>query len=144
MYPQIRNSICDQQHCSTKKRSPVTQLLPYLDDLYNQKILMLLVFCFDFRNAFNPVPYHILLKKLAKFGLDEDLSRFFNSYPYSRSQRVSINGFLSQTPDINSGVPQASVLGPLLFIIFINDLPHKVENSPAIYLQPTVIADDKA
>ena len=75
----------------------------------------------------------IFLKFLALmkiyFSFDEDFLILFKSYLYSRSQCVSINGSLSQMVDINSGVLQGSVLGPLFFIIFTNDLPDKFVNS---------------
>ena len=131
IYPQVRVSICDEQHGFTKKRSPITQLLPYLDDLYNQKDINASSYAiyFDFRKAFDLVPHHILLEKLANVSFDEDFLTLFKSYLYSRSQRVSINGSLSQMVDINSGVPQGSVIGPLFFIIFMNDLPDKIVNS---------------
>ena len=139
IYPQVLFSICDEQHGFTRKRSPITQLLPYLDDLYNQKDINASSYdiYFDFPKAFNLVPHHILLKKRANFSFDEDFLILFKSYLYSRSQRVSINGCLSQMVDINSGVPQGSVLGPLFSIIFRNDLPDKIVNS-SCYLQMIV------
>ena len=127
----MRFSICDEQHGFTKKHSPITQLLPYLDDWYNQKDINASSYAiyFDFRKAFDLVPHHVLMKKLANFSFGEDFLILFKSYLYSRSQRVSINGSLSQMVDINSGVPQGSVLGPLFFNIFMNDLPDKIVNS---------------
>ena len=77
----MRFSICDEQHGFTKKRSPITQLLPYLDDLYNQKDINAPSYAiyFDFRKAFDLVPHHILLEKLANFSFDEDFLTLFKS-----------------------------------------------------------------
>ena len=69
------------------------------------------------------------MKKLANLSFDEVFLNLFKSYLYSRSQRVSTNGSLSRMVDIKSAVPQGSVLGPLFFIIFMNDLPDKIVNS---------------
>ena len=68
IYPQVRFSICDEQHGFTKKRSPLTQLLPYLNGLYNQKDINAFSYAiyFDFRKAFDLVPQH---EKTGKFKL---------------------------------------------------------------------------
>ena len=86
IYPQVRTSICDEQPGFTKKRSPITQLLPYLDDLYNQKDINASIYniYFDFRKAFRLVPHLIFLIKLANFGFIEDFLILFKSYSHTQ------------------------------------------------------------
>ena len=84
---------------------------------------------FDFSKAFDLVCHHKLLQKLASFNFDSDFLVLFKSYLNQRSQKVYVNGCLSDSAKITSGVPQGSVLGPLLFLIFINDLPKTVQTS---------------
>ena len=131
IYPQIRPLICDQQHGFLKNRSTVTQLLPYLDQLYHQLDVNGPSFSvyFDFSKAFDLVCHHKLLQKLASFNFDSDFLVLFKSYLNQRSQKVYVNGCLSDSAKITSGVPQGSVLGPLLFLIFITDLPKTVQLS---------------
>lgn len=85
----------------------------------------------DLRKAFNCVSHRILLEKLHMYCQSDDAVRFFTSYLSSRTQRTLINGSLSSSGELKCGVPQGSILGPLLFCIFINDLPlflrHKAE-----------------
>ena len=98
IYCHVRKKVCTEQHSFMRQRSTVTQLLPFLDELYNHKdsnIPRYAVF-FDFRKAFDLVPHHFLLHKLADFGFDSDFGEHFKSYLSSMFQQVSVNGVLSQ------------------------------------------------
>ena len=76
----------------------------------------------DFRKAFDLVDHQILLKKLQSYKCSNSCLSWFKSYLFQRTQRVAINNELSETSKLSCGVPQGSILGPLLFLLFINDL----------------------
>ena len=75
----------------------------------------------DLRKAFDTVDHLILLAKLNHYGIHGVSNDWFKSYLSNRSQYVSINGYDSGLTAINCGVPQGSALGPLLFLLYINE-----------------------
>jgi len=87
----------------------------------------------DFQKAFDTVNHSILLKKLAHYGIRGEIGKWFASYLSNRKQYVSILGFDSSHQLINHGVPQGSVLGPLLFLIYINDLHRSIKHSSTFH-----------
>jgi ribonuclease P/MRP protein subunit RPP40 len=105
-------------------RSSVCQLLLLVDRLSAAQDIGVPsdVVYFDFAKAFESVVHSKLLHKLRLLGIGPGLLRWIESFICGRSQRVSVDGRLSDPSEILSGVPQGSVLGPLLFIIFLNDL----------------------
>ena len=131
IYFHVRRKLCTEHHGFMRQQSTVTQLLPFLDELYNRKDSNIPSYSvyFDFRVAFDLVPHHLLLHQLADFGFDSDFLNFSKHIFSSRFQKVSVNGVLSQLSKVNGGVPQGSVVGPLFFIILINDLLDNITKS---------------
>ena len=93
--------------------------------------------CLDLSKAFDSLPVEGLLSALTSAGLDHTAIQWFQSYLSSRKQRVKIGNSLSNTETVSFGVPQGSILGPLLFVIFINELPAQCQNS-----EVSLFADD--
>ena len=121
------------------KNSTVHQLLEIYNDILNsfEKIeINCFVFC-DFSKAFDKVWHKGLLHKLNAYGVNGNLHKWFGSYLQNRKQRVVVNDSSSSLQTVLGGVPQGSVLGPLLFIIYINDIAESLTSLTRLFADDT-------
>ena len=93
----------------------------------------------DFSKAFNTVPHQHLLKKLKYYGINGKLHNWLSSWLTQRSQRVVIDGYESEYARVISGVPQGTVLGPVMFLLYINDINDNISTSLRLFADDCII-----
>ena len=123
--------LSDSQHGFKKRRSCETQLVLTINDLAKglEDKDQLDVILLDFAKAFDKVSHQRLLHKAQHYGVRGLTLRWVADFLTGRTQQVKLEGQLSNETRVISGVPQGSVLGPLLFLIYINDLPDSINHS---------------
>ena len=122
-----------------KKNSTITQLISLCHKIYkglddNKVVSMVFL---DASKAFDRVWHKGLLFKLKQLGICQSILNWFSSYLSGRSQRVIVDGCASSWAPVENGVPQGSILGPLLFLVYTNDIVDNIENDINLYADDT-------
>ena len=135
------NFISDEQSGYRRKDSTVKQLLSITHNIFktfdsNEEIRAVFL---DISRAFDRVWHEGLIYKLKTIGIKGDMINILNSFLSDREQRVTIDGQASDWVEIEAGVPQGSILGPLLFLVYINDLVEEVDSNIKIFADDTFI-----
>ena len=133
--------LTDKQHGFRSKHSCESQLILTVHDLAKSldSRSQIDIVIMDFSKAFDSIPHNCLLFKLNRYGIQNNTHRWISNFLKHRVQRVVVGGEHSTWTDVVSGVPQGTVLGPLLFLCYINDLPNNLQSSVRLFAGECVI-----
>ena len=137
----INKLLSSKQFGFISGRSTITQLLKYLDECIDKIVNGNVVdtIYLDFAKVFDTVPHRRLMPKLAAYGIKGNIQCWISAFLNDRSQIVVVNGVESKSAPVISGIPQGSVFGPLLFVIYINDLPEYVNSDVFLFADDTKV-----
>ena len=129
-YLNVNNILYDYQF-GFRRYSTTLALIDVVDEIYQHldNRDMVLGIYLDLQKAFDTVDHNILLAKLANYGIRGVVYNWFKDYLNDRKQYVCISGTNSECGKITRGVPQGSVLGPLLFLLYVNDIGSSLHNT---------------
>ena len=135
------NLLSKFQHGFIKARSCTTQLLAVLDDWTDaiEQGENVDATYIDYAKAFDTVPHRRLLTKRSGYGIGGKLLKWIAAFLEGRRQRVIVNGSKSSWTPVTSGIPQGSVLGPLLFVCYINDMPENITSTAYMFADDTKV-----
>ena len=133
--------LTDFQHGFRSRRSTDTQLLCFAQDIYaslrkNQQTDVIVM---DFAKAFDKVAHNRLILKFHKMGITGPINNWVKDFLTGREQSVVCEGEMSTWGPVTSGVPQGSVIGPILFLLYINDLPEGLKSHTRLFADDTII-----
>ena len=111
----------------------IFDVLRKLFENWNEKMYSGCIFV-DFSRAFDSIDHDILAKKLEMYGLDQNVLKFMNNYMSCRQQHTTVNGFCSPQEKITYGTAQGSILGPLIFILYVNDIFISLDSETSIHM----------
>ena len=140
-YLGAHNILYPLQHGFRKARSCETQLLEFVTDLIDTPMntRQTDVIVMDFSKAFDKVPHNRLLLKLKYYGIRNNTLDWLKNFLNNRQQCVIVNGEYSTPVPVLSGVPQGSVIGPTLFLTYINDLPNGIKSKIRLFADDTIM-----
>ena len=129
------------QHCFRSKHSCETQLISFSQKVYDnlEQGKQNDITVMDFSKAFDKVDHHKHLLKLHKLGIKSETVGWIRSFLYDRTQQVAVEGQNSDNLPVLSGVPQGSVLGPCLFLSYINNLPDSAKSKVRLFSDDTIV-----
>jgi hypothetical protein len=135
------NILYPLQHGFRKGRSCETQLIEFVDDISKniQEGRQTDILIMGFAKAFDKVNRSLLIHKLRYYGTDGKATRWIQNWLEDRQQTVVLNGVSSEVVIVDSGVPQASVLVPGLFLFYINDLQSRLTSKVRLFADDTII-----
>jgi hypothetical protein len=138
---ELHDFFVDYQHGFRRQRSCETQLIVTLEDisrsLNNKHQVDMLIL--DFSKAFDTVAHRRLLTKLEHYGIRGEVLHWLESWLTTRHQRVVVDGENSEEVAVSSGVPQGTVLGPLMFLIYVNDIGNEVRSNLRLFADDALL-----